>query len=176
MKVARSAFCAVAVMCCGPCTASDDQLQLLEGTWVIDAQKTAEHIQKVGPPSHNAEWLSSVVLRLCVTTMTFEGGSMILDAISPAPMVWSFQIKPLPDQQRTYTVITADGEKDTLTISFLDMENITVKSTKVALDEYGVWRRGKRPNRQTAEQDFKQAFDSCASALENVSFSREKAH
>lgn len=173
-KDARFAVCAVALMCCVPHTALGDQLQLLDGTWVIDALKTAENIKKIGPPSHNAEWLSSIVLRQCVTTMTFEGSSMILDPISPAPMAQSFQLEPQSGKQWTYTVAMADGGKDTLTVSFLNTENITAKSAKVGLDEYGVWKRGKRPNRQTAEQDFKQAFDTCASALDSVPFIKAK--
>ena len=142
----------------------------LNGTWVIDAKQTEEFLKRVGPTPNNAEWLPAIVLRQCVTTMTFEGDTMTMDPISSAPMAQSFRLEPQQDRKLTYTIRTADGGKDTLTISFLNEENITVKSAKVGLDEYGVWKRGKQPNRQTAENDFKQAFDTCASALKNVPF------
>lgn len=147
----------------------------LNGTWVIDAKQTEERLIRVGPPSKNAEWLSSIILRQCVTTMTFDGDAMTVDLISPAPTVQSFRLEPQQDKKLTYTVQTADGGKDTLTISFLNRESITVKSAKVELDEYGVWKRGNKPNRQTAQIDFQQAFDACASALSKVPFIKAKA-
>lgn len=167
----------IANVVCGlfPLVATGQVPAELSGTWVIDAKQTEERLNKVGPPSRNAEWLPSIILRQCVTTMTFEGEAMIIDPISPAPMAQSFRLEPQQGKKFTYTVQTADGGKDTLTITFLNEESITVKSEKVGLDEYGVWKRGKRPNRQTAQIDFKQAFDSCASALENVPFVKTKA-
>lgn len=142
----------------------------LDGTWVIDAKQTEERLIKIGPPPKNAEWLPAIILRLCVTTMTFEGNVMTIDPISPAPTTQSFRLEPQSVKELTYIFQTLNGEKETLTISFLNEENITIRSAKVGLDEYGVWKRGKRPNRQTAETDFKQAFDACASALSNVPF------
>jgi len=107
--------------------------------------------------------------------MTFEGDTMTIDPISPAPIAQSFRLEPQQDKQLTYTIRTAEGKNDTITISFLNEESITVKSAKIELDEYGVWKRGKRPSRQTAESDFKQAFDTCASALNNVPFVKANA-
>lgn len=147
----------------------------LNGTWVIDPRQTAERLIAVGPPSNNAQWLPSIILRQCVTTLTFDGDTMIIDPISPAPTAQSFRLVPQQDRKLTFTVQTADGGKDTMTIAFLHAEGITVASEKVGLDEYGVWKRGKRPNRQTTEKDFKQAFDACASALDNVPFIKTKA-
>lgn len=142
----------------------------LNGTWVIDIKQTEEFVKRVDPPPHNAEWLPAILLRQCITTMTFEGDTMTMDPISPSPMVQSFRLEPQKDRKLTYLIQTDDGGKDTLTISFLNEENITVKSAKVELNEYGVWKRGKRPNRQTTQQDFMQALDTCASVLKNVSF------
>lgn len=147
----------------------------LIGTWVIDAKQTEEHLIKLGPPPRNGEWIPSIILRLCLTTMTFEEDRLIYDPISPAPMVQSFSLEPQQDKKLTYTIQTANGGKDTLTISFLNKDSITVKTEKIGLDEYGVWKRGMRPNRQTAQNDYKQAFDSCASALNNVPFVKAKA-
>lgn len=167
----------IAVFACGffPLAATGQIPTELIGTWVIDAKQTEQRLNKVGPPSRNAEWLPSIVLRQCVTTMTFEGDLMIIAPISPAPMAQSFRLEPRQDKKLTYTAQTPDGKKDTLTITFLSEEYITVRSENIGLDEYGVWKRGNRPNRQTAQIDFKQAFDSCASALENVPFVKAKA-
>ena len=93
---------------------------------------------------------------------------MIVDRISPNPMEQSFRLQQT--KESTYTIETADGGKDTLTIAFLNKESITVESAKVELDGYAVWKRGERPNRQTAEKDFKEAFDACVSVLKNVPF------
>lgn len=147
----------------------------LNGTWVMDAKQTEERLKKVGPPARNAQWLPAILLRQCVTTITFEGETMVMDPISPNPMVQSFRLEPQPNKVLTYTIQAADGGKDTLTISFVNAQSITVKSEKMGLDEYGVWTRGKKPNRQTAQTDFKQAFDVCASALNNVPFVRAGA-
>ena len=167
----------VAVSACGlfPAAAIGQLPAALNGTWVIDAQQTEEYLRKVGPPPRNAEWIPSILLGQCVTTMTFRGDAMIVDRISPAPMAQSFRLAPQQGRELTYVIQTLDGGKDTLTISFLSDANITVKSTKVELDGYGVWKRGNPVNRQTAEKDFKQAFDTCASALDNVPFLKTKA-
>lgn len=166
----------VVVFACGlfPALAIAQLPSGLIGTWVIDAKQTEEYLKKVGPPSHNAEWIPSIVARQCVTTMAFQVDTMIVDPITPAPMAQSFRLEPQQGKELTYSIETADGGKDTLTISFLNDENITVKSTKIELDGYGVWKRGNPVNRQTAERDFKQAFDTCVSALDNVPFLRKK--
>ncbi len=100
---------------------------------------------------------------------------MTIDPISAAPMTQSFRLEPQQDKKLTYTIQTAEGDKDTITISFLNEESITVKFAKIGLDEYGVWKRGNRPNQQSAESDFRKAFDACASALNNVPFVRANA-
>ncbi len=146
----------------------------LHGTWVIDAKQTQERLIQVGPPSNNAEWLPAIIVRQCVTTMTFDKDTMTIDLISHAPTTRSFRLEPHEDKKLTYTIQTASGGKDTLTVSFLDRESITVKSAKVELDEYGVWKRGNRPNQKTVDTDFQQSLDACLSALKNVPFIKEK--
>lgn len=165
-----------AVTICGlfPLVAAGQTSADLTGTWVIDVKQTEEHLLKLGPPPRNAEWLPSIILRQCVTSMSFEGETVIIDFISPAPMAESFRITPLQDRKLSYTIQTANGGKDILTISFLNKDNITVKSEKIGLDEYGVWKRGKKPNQQTAQIDFQQALNSCISALGNVPFIKGK--
>lgn len=148
----------------------------LHGTWVIDAKQTQERLIQVGPPSNNAEWLAATIVRQCVTTMTFDKDTMTIDPISRVPMTQSFRLEPHKDKKLTYAIQTADGGKDTLTVAFLNRESITVKFAKVELAEYGVWKRGNRPNRQTADTDSRQAFDTCASALKNVPFLKERMH
>lgn len=171
MKYPITFACASAILSLAPISASGDQVQSLEGTWAIDPVATAAHIKRLGPPAQNAEWLPSILLRLCVTTLTFENGSMTVDPISPAPMTQVFRLEQQSERKLAFMLIGAvDGKKDTLTIAFLNSNNITVKSANIGLDEYAVWKRGKRPNRNTTERDFKQAFDSCTSAFQNVSF------
>lgn len=162
---------ALAIVSISPIAARADQSELLEGTWTIDVLATVAKVKKLDPPARNAEWLPSILLRQCVTTLTFDQGSMIVDPISPAPIAQTFRLKRQSDKELTFTLVgTGDEKKDTVSVTFLKSDNITVKSAKIGLDEYAVWKRGKRPNRDTAEQDFKHVFDSCASALEHIPF------
>lgn len=144
----------------------------LNGTWVIDPKQTAEHLIRVGPPSRNAEWIPRIVAGQCVTAMTFEEDTMIIESIGPFPMARSFRLEPKQGEELAYTIQTDRGGKDTVKISFLNEGSITVKFGNVELDVYGVWKRGNRPNPQTGESDIKQALDTCASALKSVPFLR----
>jgi hypothetical protein len=168
-------LCALVMMCCGPLTALGDQFQLLAGTWVIDAEQTEEYLKKVGPPPQNANWIPAIVMRMCVTTMTFSDNALTRQNLGPQPFEESFQLTPKKIGASTFSLDITDGkEKDTLTISFLDTEYITIKSLKMEFMEYGVWKRGKKSGPQTGEKDFNDAFKSCATALGNVPFLKIK--
>lgn len=113
---------------------------------------------------------------MCVTTMTFSENALTRQNLGPRPFEESFQLTPKKIGASTFILDTADGkEKDTLTISFLNAEYITIKSLKMELMEYGVWKRGKKSSPQTGEKDFNDAFKACATALENVPFLKTKS-
>ena len=154
-----------------PLASFADVPKALNGTWYIDAKQTEAQLKKLGPPQKNVQWIPQIVLNMCVSTMTFSGETLNRALISPQPTVESFQLKPQKGEALTYTLETKTGEiKDTLIISFINEESISIKSAKMEFMEYGVWKRGKSTNPQTAEKDFNQAFQDCASALKNVPF------
>jgi hypothetical protein len=146
----------------------------LSGTWVIDARQTEEYLKKVGPPPNHADWLPSFLLRMCVSTMTFDGETMTWDGIGPAPFGETFRLKPQGEKKLTYGITSSDGKEDTLIISFRGEGHITVKSVKMEFMEYGVWKRGRRSSPEMGEADFKEVFASCSSALNNVPFIRAR--
>lgn len=146
----------------------------LTGTWVIDTEKTVSNITKIGPPSNHGEWLPSIVLRMCVTAMTFDREDLLLTAIGPIPDGQKLRLKSQEYGKLTYTPESNNDTKDTWTIAFLSDENFSVSSSNMPLMEYGVWKRGSRPTPQAGEKAFKQAFGDCASALEKIPFLKSK--
>ncbi len=131
----------------------------LNGTWVIDAKQTEEYLKKAGPPPEYANWIPTIVMPMCVTTMTFSESALTRQNLGPVPFEESFRLTPKKIGTLTFTLYTIDGkEKDTLTISFLNAENMTIKSLNMGLMEYGVWKRGNKSGPQTGKKDFDDAF------------------
>lgn len=146
----------------------------LTGTWVIDSEKTVANITKIGPPPNHREWLPSIVIRMCVTAMTFDNEDLSITAIGPIPTGQKLRLKSREYGKLTYIPESNNGTKDTWTITFLGEENFTVSSSNMGLMEYGVWKRGYMPSPQEGEKAFKQAFGDCASALDKVPFLKSK--
>lgn len=168
-------YAVVMMLCCGPVSAIGDELRLLEGTWVIDTQKTEELLISTSPPANNAEWLPGALLQMCVTTMTFSGDTLTRTGIGPAPVAESFRLMPLSKGTLTYALETKEGKKvDTIAISFLNNAHISIKSARMEFMEYGVWRRGQLSSPQTGEADFVRALDTCNAMLQKLTFRKDR--
>lgn len=146
----------------------------LTGTWVIDTEKTASNITKIGPPANHGEWLPSIVLRMCLIAMNFDREDLQITSIGPIPSGQNLRLKSQEHGKLTYVPESKNEPKDTWTIAFFSDENFSVSSSNMPLMEYGVWKRASRPSPQAGEQAFKQAFSDCASALEKVPFLKIK--
>lgn len=172
MKIIIVRNICISIICCLFSLVSfADVPKSLNGTWLIDAKQTEELLKKLGPPQKNADWIPQIVLRMCVSTMTFSGETLTRSLIGPQPTVESFRLRPQKGEALTYSLETKTGEiKDTIVISFTNEGSISVKSAKMEFMEYGVWKLGKPANPQTGEKDFNQAFQNCALALKNVPF------
>ncbi len=148
---------------------------LPEGVWVIDVKRTGDLLKSTHLPTKNAEWLPGALLRMCVTTMTFSGGTLTRSNIGPAPTTESFRLVSLEKDALTYALVTSDGKgADTVTISYRDSEHFTMKSTQMMFMEYGVWQRGQQSTQQTGEMDFSRALEACTEMLKESDFRKDR--
>ena len=161
-------YAVLILLCCGELSAIGGELRRPQGTWVIDVQKTEEFLTSTPPPENNAESLPGVLLQMCVTTMTFSGETLTKTSIGPFPTTESFKLIPLSNGVLTYALITSEGkEADTIVVHIRDSEHLTIKSARMELMAYGVWRRGQPSTPQTGEMDFNRALQACTAMLQN---------
>lgn len=161
-------YAVLILLCCGELSAIGSELRRPQGTWVIDVQKTEEFLTSTPPPEKNAESLPGVLLQMCVTTMTFSGETLTKTSIGPFPTTKSFKLIPLSNGALTYALITSEGkEADTIEVHIRDSEHLTIKSARMELMAYGVWRRGQPSTPQTGEMDFNRALQACTAMLKN---------